>query len=323
MLKTIKPKTARSARALKKREPKIQENQKTAIFLRGHKTNNIINTALSDLCALKKPDAITFSKKNEILPFEDDTSLEFFSQKNDASLFVIGNHTKKRPQNLIFVRMFDGQVLDMIEVGVVNAKSIADFKTPKCAVGMKPCFIFNGDLFETSEIHKKFKNMLLDLFRGQTVKSINLSGIEHVISVTAGSQKDGGDPSTGIVYFRAYSIQMKKSGQRIPRVELEEMGPSFDFRFRRTKFAKEDVYRAATRVPKELKPKKIKNIDVNEIGDRVGRIHLGKQDLSQLQTRKMKGLKKRTINEIDAMDIDEIDKEDEGEEIFPNKKQKV
>ena len=35
-----------------------------------------------------------------------------------------------------------------------------------------------------------------------------------------------------------------------------------------------------------------KNVDMDVIGDKVGRIHVGKQDLSQLQTRKMKGLKR-------------------------------
>lgn len=35
-----------------------------------------------------------------------------------------------------------------------------------------------------------------------------------------------------------------------------------------------------------------KNIDTDLIGDKVGRIHLGRQDLSALQTRKMKGLKR-------------------------------
>lgn len=42
--------------------------------------------------ALKRPYAISFSKKNEIRPFEPSgaASLEFFASKNDASLFLIG-----------------------------------------------------------------------------------------------------------------------------------------------------------------------------------------------------------------------------------------
>lgn len=87
--------------------------------------------------------------------------------------------------------------------------------------------------------------MLLDLYRGKTVKSIDLKGLEHVISVTAVSDDK--------VYFRVYVIQMMRSGQKTPRIELEEMGPSYNFVLKRTKFAKEEVYKQATKVPKTLK----------------------------------------------------------------------
>ena len=39
------------------------------------------------------------TKKNEIRPFEDINSLEFLSQKNDCSLFMVGSHSKKRPHH--------------------------------------------------------------------------------------------------------------------------------------------------------------------------------------------------------------------------------
>ena len=39
-------------------------------------------------------------------------------------------------------------------------------------------------------------------------------------------------------------------------------------------------------------PRAKKNISTDLIGDKVGRIHLGKQSLNNLQTRKMKGLKR-------------------------------
>jgi len=78
--------------------------------------------------ALKRPNAVSFSKKNEVRPFEDASSLEFWSAKNDASLFIIGQHTKKRPDNLTLVRMFDGRVLDMCEVGVTSFTSLEEIK---------------------------------------------------------------------------------------------------------------------------------------------------------------------------------------------------
>jgi ribosome production factor 2 len=42
-----------------------------------------------------------------------------------------------------------------------------------------------------------------------------------------------------------------------------------------------------------LQPKKVKNVEKDEMGEVYGRIHLGNQNLEKIQTRKMKGLKKR------------------------------
>lgn len=79
---------------------------------------------------LKRPHAISFSKKNIIHPFEPEgvSSLEFWSSKNDATFFVVGTSSKKRPDNLTLVRTFDGKVLDMCEVGVTNFIPMEDFK---------------------------------------------------------------------------------------------------------------------------------------------------------------------------------------------------
>lgn len=58
----------------------------------------------------------------------------------------------------------------------------------------------------------------------------------------------------------------------------------------------EDLMKQACRKPKELKIAKTKNISVDNLGTKHGRIHLGKQDINKIQTRKMKGLK-RTAEE--------------------------
>ena len=81
--------------------------------------------------ALKRPHAISFSRKNDIHPFEDAASLEFFASKNDASLFLTGLHSKKRPHDLIFARVFDGKVLDMIELGIEEVKSMSDVQVSR------------------------------------------------------------------------------------------------------------------------------------------------------------------------------------------------
>lgn len=78
--------------------------------------------------ALKRPNVISFSKKNTVRPFEDASSLEFWSQKNDATYFVVGQSTKKRPNGLTLARTFDGKVLDMCELGVDSFVSMDHFK---------------------------------------------------------------------------------------------------------------------------------------------------------------------------------------------------
>lgn len=91
--------------------------------------------------ALKRPNAISFSKKNSVRPFEDASSIEFWSDKNDASIFVVGQSTKKRPNGMTFIRTFDHKVLDMCEVGVEKFVSMNEFK-------VRPCiFLYYPQLF--------------------------------------------------------------------------------------------------------------------------------------------------------------------------------
>lgn len=137
MIRIAKPKNARSKRALAKRDAKEYESCKKAVFVRGAHSSEKVSLALKELSLLKKPFAIPFNKKNELVPFEDASSLEFWGKKNDASLFVIANHQKKRPNNLTFARLFDGNVLDMYEFGIVDIKGHDAFKVSKLLYNTK------------------------------------------------------------------------------------------------------------------------------------------------------------------------------------------
>ena len=50
------------------------------------------------------------------------------------------------------------------------------------------------------------------------------------------------------------------------------------------------------------------------MGDKIGRIHLGKQDLSELQTRKMKGLKRARDVDKENGEMDDLIGEEEDED---------
>lgn len=157
--------------------------------------------------------------------------------------------------------------------------------------------VFHSDLFDTHPTFQSLKSHLLDLYNGYALSEIPLTALEHVISVTAGPIS--GDESAPLpkIHLRVYTVQLLASGSKVPRIALTEMGPSVDFSVRRVQDADDDLMKQALKRPKIAKKdvesglgKKRKNIETDEMGDRVGKIHMGKQDLSKMQGRKVKAL---------------------------------
>ena len=252
--KFSKPKNARSKRELSKRQPLAHENPKTVLFLKGTSSSSLVNDLLTDLHALKRPLAVRFTKKNPIRPFEDASSLEFFSQKNDTSLIVFGSHSKKRPHALTWVRCFDGQVLDMMELYLVQdtARTLSQFKGDKCKVGVKPLLSFSGAQFEdpVPNQYTQAKSMFTDFFRGGETQTIDVEGLQLLISFFVGEPIDGGQLPQ--IHMRCWKIVTKRSGQKMPIVEVEEMGPRMDFRMGRTKETDKGLLKEAMKKAKGL-----------------------------------------------------------------------
>ncbi|AOW27540.1 ribosome production factor 2 [Candida albicans L26] len=327
MIRTIKPKNARSKRALAKKEAKLVENTKSALFVPGSTGNKFLHDAMCDLMAFKKPFAKKFSKKNEIRPFEDSSQLEFFAEKNDSSLMVFSSNNKKRPKTLTFVRFFNFKVYDMIGLSIQeNHKLLQDFKKLTFTIGLKPMFVFNGPIFDSHPVYQHIKSLFLDFFRGEETDLQDVAGLQYVIALSAGEVEDlNNDKVLPLVHFRVYKLKSYKSGQKLPRIELDEIGPRFDFKIGRRITPTPDVEKEATKKPKQLEAKVKKNVTTDFMGDKVAQIHVGKQDLSKLQTRKMKGLKEKYDQESEEEDVYVSDEEYFGEDIEEpeTKRQKV
>lgn len=168
-------------------------------------------------------------------------------------------------------------------------------------MGSKPMMVFNGDEFETNDDLALLKNLLLDYFRGDVLPKINLAGLDTVIVTTA---------ANGKVYFRVYGIALKKSGNKFPRVEMEEVGPRMDLTLRRRKSAASELRKHAMKVPYAAKPKQQKNTRTGQMGAKVGKIFMESQNLTELALTKPKALKRRGRGS------------GEGEESSPSKKQR-
>uniref|UniRef100_A0A6B2EFI5 Ribosome production factor 2 homolog n=1 Tax=Phlebotomus kandelakii TaxID=1109342 RepID=A0A6B2EFI5_9DIPT len=284
LLRIRKPTTRKGKQILLNREPKLLENAKNTLMLLGRKCSEDIRGVMKDLYHLKKPQAKNLSRLNDITPFDDEIPLQQLAEKNECSMFMFGSTSKKRPNNLILGRLYEKELLDMVELGLVKYRGLQEFKNEKISSNVKPCLVFNGPKWTQTEELRRLKCLLIDAFHRETVDCLRLQGMEHVLSFTLAEDMT--------LLMRSYRIQLKKSGQRTPRIELMEIGPACDFVIRRTKIASQDLYKLARKRPKQLKTVKKKNLSTDVFGNKHGQVHVGKQKINKIQTRKVKALKK-------------------------------
>ncbi|KAK5174443.1 rRNA-binding ribosome biosynthesis protein rpf2 [Saxophila tyrrhenica] len=294
-IREIKPKNARTKRFLDNKAPQQNENARQTLFLRYTSTSEITNLLTTDLCSLKKPLSLKFNKKNSIHPFEDASSLEFFSEKNDASLVVYSSTSKKRPHCLTLVRFFGYKVLDILELLVQEdtMRTMSQFKNGTARVGLKPLLSFSGSAFEspTANAYTLAKSIFTDMFKGEDVSNVDVEGLQYMMHFSVDEEEQ--ENVKPMIHLRCYLLRTKRApNSTLPKVDVEEMGPRADFRVGRVQEADPEMWKEAMKKPKSQEAKTKKNIETDIIGDKVGRIHVGKQDLSALQTRKMKGLKR-------------------------------
>ncbi|OAY42849.1 ribosome production factor 2 homolog [Manihot esculenta] len=291
MLSVKTPKKGRIKRELDKRAPKLVETGKKTLILQGTKTSSVLNSVLADLYHLKRDNAIRYTRKNDnIRPFESggESSLEFFSQKTDCSIFVYGSTSKKRPNNIVIGRTYDHHIYDLVEVGVENFKPMSSFTYDKKVaphIGSKPFIAFIGEGFESVDELKHLKEVLLDLLRGEVVENLNLIGLDRAYVCTA--------VSSNRVFLTHCAIRLKKSGTVVPRVELVEVGPSMDLVARRHRLPNESLRKEAMKTAKDRPKKKIKNVSADAVQGKVGKIYIPDQKIGDMALPdKSKGVKR-------------------------------
>ncbi|KAM7264265.1 hypothetical protein ACFE04_001948 [Oxalis oulophora] len=290
-MKIKAPKLGRVRRELEKRAPKLVETGKKTLLLQGTKSTATLNAVFTEIYHLKKGSAIRYTRKNDnIRPFENggETSLEFFSQKTDCSIFLYGSHSKKRKDNIVIGRTYDHHIYDLVEVGVENFKSLQTFKydkklTPK--QGSKPFIVFIGEGFQNVEELKHLKEVLIDLLRGEVVENLSLVGLDRVFVCSAVSSKK--------VFLTQCALRMKKSGTIVPRMELVEVGPSMDLVVRRHRLPNEGLRKEAMKQTKDHTKKKEKNVSHDKVEGKVGKLYMPDQKLHEMALPdKSKGLKR-------------------------------
>ena len=319
-------KTKRARRKLAELQPKVIENTKSLLCIKGNKTSEIITECLNDFALLHKPYSKQLLKHNNIQPFNDSSSLEFLGKKNDSSLIVFGQHTKKKPHTVILSRLFDYTIFDMIELQIDTSHyiSINEFSQLKkrvatVRIGSSPLLLFQGDLWQSNDQLSHLRPILVDFLHGDTIDKINLSALDHII-VCVAMVSNNGQPTVAI---RHYGILMKKSGNKYPRIELDEVGPRMNLIIKQYKSPDTQQFTAAMQSVKSLNNTLPKNIEAGTMGDKLGRIHIENQAIDTMALFKQKGLRKRGRSSGDMMSEQQINTLAEDDEDYDNIPQSI
>lgn len=167
-------------------------------------------------------------------------------------------------------RIYDTHVLDMFELGIEEYKGADSFKAPEyISKDLKPILMFQGEVFENSDKHKRVKNLLIDMFKMQDVAEIEIESLQRALVFTCADEKDPID---------VRHLEMATVNEHLVKrnaVPFKEVGPSFKMRLRRDKMAGADLFKDACRKPKVLNPEKKKerkNITQDALGNTHGKV---------------------------------------------------
>ncbi|KAK6588651.1 hypothetical protein RS030_3410 [Cryptosporidium xiaoi] len=298
-----------------KRESNVNEETKRRLIIKGSKCKENIQVLLKDLVKLfpkTYTKIVTGISKGELIvtPWEDQIKMERLAYKHGAAISIFANSSKKHPFRLIFTRYYDSNIMEMYEFNVLSHRGIfTNIDLPK--YGSKPIVICQGSPFESNEVYKSLRNMFLDLFSGPILRGskVSLKGFDHLVLITAyelNEEKVKSDSivsnrneSNIVIDIRNYVINLGKkessdltyfySDEKLiqngsPRASITQIGLKIKMELIRHKTPEKSMLKSALAIPNEIKVKKIKNIKTNVMGETVGKIHIGKQDLSMLNT---------------------------------------
>lgn len=309
--------THKGSRFIEEHSPKVQENRKQSLFIKGRKVEQELNSFFEELAKFRYKEIKRYSKENDINPFEDYSEIEKFCKREYCSLFTFFGSNYRRPMNVVFGRLFDYNMLEMYEFGVANFVKASD-TLPRADIepGAVPALIFQGDSWESSEF-APIRSVFIDFFVNDLRGTVAEEQIQHVLTFTivennVAANEEQDQPETAekltkqekkklkkkanldfvstskfLIKVRHYQVHQGGIGKS---ATLSQVAPSFDLAPRRTMFPDETLLQKALEKPK-IDGKK-KNITKNELGEIHGRVFASKQKTQDIIPKKFKGLPK-------------------------------
>ena len=265
--------------------PKMIEDPKQCLFINTKNSTELMRMVLNDLYLIRRDFSKKLTKKEEIVNVvENRDNIEFLCKKNNTTFFALSSHNKKHPMNLTLGCLYDFHLLDYFDFEVTNFLPKSYFKVDTVINSdLKPIIIFQGELFESDFSYDRLKKFFIDFFQLYDKENIVISEMRRIIAISIENDEK-------IVKIRNYQINGNlNSKANLSKIDLIEIGPSFDLKERKFTLADEVLYKKALKQPKGIKETKEKNIEKNQIlGEKRGRIHMQKQNLGAVSLKKFK-----------------------------------
>ena len=280
-----KPKTHKGKLYLESLKPKLIEEPKECLFINTRNSTEIMRMVLQELYLMRKEYSKKLSRKEEIFNIvQNKENVEFLCTKNNTTFFSLSSHNKKHPMDLTLGLLYDHQVLDSFEFEVTNFIPMNFFKgAATINSDLKPIIIFQGELFESDFNYDRLKKFFIDYFQLYDKENVVISELRRIIAISIENEEK-------VVKIRNYQVNGNITNKSsLEKVNLVEIGPSFDLKERKFLLADEVLYKKSLKQPKGIKEVKEKNIEKNKIlGEKRGRIHMQKQNLKAVSLKKYK-----------------------------------
>jgi len=197
--------------------------------------------------------------------------------------------------NLTLGSLFGNKILDLFEFEVANFIPI-EYCSKSIEVDsyMKPIVIFQGDLFETDFELDRLRKFLLDFFRIKDLEEVDISDLRRVVVISVAEDREIKIRNYQATKFNQYNFK--------DNLDLTETGPSLNLKIRKIQLALEDMYKKSLIQPREIKPRKQKNIEKNMLGEKRARVHLGRQNLNAMATRQFNRIIKSKGKRLELKD---------------------
>lgn len=297
-----KAKTHKGRLHLAAKMPKMFEDPKNCIFIHTKSSSELTSLAVSELYMTRKSFSSKVNTKADVTNvFENQEDIEAQCDKANASLFVYSTDTKKRPMNLVFGNTFDRKLLDAFEFEITNfipqeyLEAKIEFE-PNC----QPILVFIGEKFETDSVFQRFKIFMMDFYMQDRLKEVNITDLKRVITFVSTP-----DDKILIRNYQASSI----GEYSLKKMNLEEVGPSYDLKKRRNHLSSDDDFKLACKQPSLIKGINKKNKENTLLGVKA-KVFTAKQNLNVLSLKRYdKILGKKRKNDSKPVEKKEIDKQ--------------